>query len=81
MKEVETIHRPNQALIDHIKSLLAKAETGELQSMIEVAQWCDSGVSSGYVFGPQAWRKMMVGEMVILVNEIGFESTRHAEGE
>jgi len=72
IRQIKT-SEPNQKLIEHLKDLLADAETGELQGIVEVRLWDSSETSQGWCPAPKGYHtqvasRRVVGELEYLKN-------------
>lgn len=79
ISEVRGLHEPNPEVIKHIEILLGYAKTGELRSIMEICEWSDGVVGSGWRVSRHYQKRNMVGEMMRLVSQFSFEDTTHAK--
>lgn len=57
---------PNHALADRIRKLLARVESGELQSLVWVGEFDGGGYISGHEYAPGVAPARMLGEVALV---------------
>ena len=71
---------PNQELISQLESLLERAKSGDIRTIITVCGWNDDSVTHGWAIDSRNTRRRLIAELTMLQHEFIINQMLGEEG-